>query len=106
MRGIARMLLVEIDRDDIEGYRRARAQLEQHVEQAIAVLAARQADHDAVAGFDHVEIGDRLPGEAAQALLQLVRFEALFFQRLVVRRVHVYRFTLRPPSTAMIWPVT
>src|SRR3990167_6751407 len=87
MRRIARMLLIEIDRDKVERYRRQRTQLEQHVEQAIAVFAAGEADHDAVAGFDHVEIGDRLSGEAAQALLQLVCFEALLLQLLVIRRV-------------------
>ena len=70
--GIARVTLVEVDRDDLEVERRGLAQLQQDVEQTVAVLAAREAHHHAVAGADHVEVGDRLAGEAAQALLELV----------------------------------
>lgn len=35
-------------------------------------LAAGQADHDLVPVFNHVEIGDRLTGLSAKALLQFV----------------------------------
>jgi hypothetical protein len=52
--------------------RRARLQLEQDVEQAVAVLAARHAHHDLVAFLDHVEVDDGLAHLAAQALFQLV----------------------------------
>jgi hypothetical protein len=49
-------------------------QLEQDVEQAVAVLAARQAHHDLVAVLDHVEVDDGLAHLAAQALFELVGF--------------------------------
>ena len=45
----ARLLLVEVDRDHLERERRAVLEREQDVEQAVAVLAAGQADHHAVA---------------------------------------------------------
>ena len=35
-------------------------------------LATGQADHDLVAVFNHVEIGNRLTGQSAKALLQFV----------------------------------
>ena len=47
------------------------------VEQAVAVLAAREAHHDPVALFDHAEVGDRLAHLAAQALGKLVGLEIL-----------------------------
>jgi hypothetical protein len=68
----AGLLLVEVDRHDVEVHRRALAQGQQQVEQRVAVLAARQADHDLVAGLDHVEVGDRLADLAVQPLAQLV----------------------------------
>ncbi len=67
----ARLLLVEVDGHDVEIDRRALAQQQQHVEQAVAVLAAGQADHHLVAVLDHVEVGNGLAGQAQQALLQL-----------------------------------
>jgi hypothetical protein len=51
------------------------AQEQQDVEQGEGILAAGKADHDLVAGLDHVEVGDRLADLAAQALGQLVGFE-------------------------------
>jgi hypothetical protein len=51
--GEAGLLLVEVDRDQLEVDGRALLQLEQDVQQAVAVLAARQADHHAVAFLDH-----------------------------------------------------
>ena len=54
--------------------------MEQDIEQRVTVLAARQAHHHLVAVHDHAEIGDRLPGQPAQALRELpglVRFLAL-----------------------------
>ena len=56
-------------------HRRALAQSRQDVEQRVAVLAARQADHDLVAGLDHVEVADRLAHLAVQPLAQLVGLE-------------------------------
>jgi hypothetical protein len=51
----------------------ARLQPLQHVEQAVAVLAARQAHHHAVALLDHVEVDDGLAHLAAQAFFELER---------------------------------
>jgi len=70
--GEPRLLLVHVHRDHFEPDRRDLLQIEQHVEHGVAVLAAGQADHDLVAILDHVEVGDGLAGEAAQALLQFV----------------------------------
>ena len=72
MLGKAGLLLVEVDRDDLEGHRRACTQREQQIEQGIAVLAARDADHHLVTRFDHRKISDRLAHLAAQPLVQLV----------------------------------
>ena len=71
----ARLLLVEVDGDEVEAHRRARAQRQQDVEQRVAVLAAGQADHDPVALLDHRVVGDRLPDLALQPLAQLVGLE-------------------------------
>jgi hypothetical protein len=46
-------------------------QLQQQVQQRVAVLAAGQAHHHLVAGLDHAEVGNRLADLAAQALGQL-----------------------------------
>ncbi|MNN25154.1 hypothetical protein D3C81_1386120 [compost metagenome] len=46
--------------------------MHQHIEHGVAVLATGQADHDLVAVFNHVEIGNRLTGLTAKALLQFV----------------------------------
>ena len=51
------------------------AQAQQHVEQRVAVLAARQAHHHLVARLDHREVGDRLAHQAAQALGELGALE-------------------------------
>ncbi len=88
MRGKSRLLLIKIDRDDVELDRRAFAQMQQHIEQRVTVLAARQAHHDLVAGAYHVEIADRLPGQAAQAFGELVRFVLLLLDDSGFRRVH------------------
>ena len=47
-------------------------QLQQDVEQRVAVLAAGQADHHFVAFADHAEIGDRAADLVAQAFAELV----------------------------------
>lgn len=72
MLGKTGLLLVHVHRDDLEADRRDLLQVEQDVEHGVAVLAAGQADHDLVAILDHVEVGDGLAGQAAQALLQFV----------------------------------
>jgi hypothetical protein len=70
--GEAGLLLVHVHRDDLEPDRRHLLQIQQHVEHGVAVLAAGQADHHLVAILDHVEVGDGLAGQAANALLQFV----------------------------------
>ncbi len=70
--GKARLFLVHVHRDDVELDRCNLLQVHQHVKHGVAVLAPGQADHDLVAIFDHVEVGDRFAGQAAQALLQFV----------------------------------
>ena len=72
--GEAGLLLIEVDRHDLEVDGRALLHLEQDVEHAVAVFATGHADHDAVTLFDHVEVHDRLAHLAAQALFQLVGF--------------------------------
>jgi hypothetical protein len=50
---------VDVDGDQGEVDRRAQAQLVEDLQQGPAVLAAREADHDAVAVLDEEVIGDR-----------------------------------------------
>ena len=71
----ARLLLVEIDGDDVEAERRAPLQRAQDVEQAVAVLAAGEADHHPVARRDQAVVADRFADLAAQPLAELVRLE-------------------------------
>jgi len=70
VRGEAGLFLVEVDGYQVETHWRAALQGQQHVEQRVGILAARQADHHAVAVRDHPEILDRLADQAAQASLQ------------------------------------
>ena len=70
----AGLLLVQVDGNQLKVDWRAGLELEQNVQHAVAVLAARDADHHAVAGLDHVEVHNRLPHLAAQAFFQLVGF--------------------------------
>src|SRR5262249_29713471 len=103
----ARLLLIEIDGNDLEAKRRAVLERQQNIEQRVTVLAAGQADHDAIAGFDHREITDRLADLAAQAFFELVGLE-LDLARIAhasgrhVDRApmifHVRSLTDRPPS--------
>ena len=59
----------------------------------------REIERDAVAGLDQPEVCDRLARLTAQALGELVAF--------VFPPARVgHRNTERPPSTAMVWPVT
>ncbi len=84
----ARLLLVEVDGDDREARRRAALQFEQDVEQRVAVLAARDADHHLVALADHREVADRAADLTAQSLDELGRFDrALALDRRIGERI-------------------
>ena len=87
--GKSGLLLVEVHRHQLVGHRRALLAADQQVEQGVTVLAARDADHDLVAGLDHVEVGDRCAKLAVQALGELVGFEGRLLQcGRVLRGVH------------------
>src|SRR5690606_18820214 len=62
----AGLLLVQVHRHQLERHRRLALQLQQDVQQGVAVLAAGQAHHDLVASLDHAEVGDGLADLAAQ----------------------------------------
>jgi hypothetical protein len=80
LRRKARLLLVEIDRDQREVHRRRGLQLQQQLQHRVGILAAGQAHHHAVAGRDHRVILDRLAHRAAQALGELVDLDARLFR--------------------------
>ena len=70
--GIARLLLVEVYGDQVEGHRGTALQRAQDIQHGVGVLAAGQADHDPVTLADHGEIDDCLAHLPAQAFLQFV----------------------------------
>src|ERR1035437_1130984 len=74
----AGLFLVQVDGNQLEMDRCTGLQLEQDVEQAIAVLAARDAHHEAVAFLDHVVVDDGLADLAAQTLFKFVDFSFYF----------------------------
>jgi len=74
----SRLLLIQIHRQNVELHRCALAQFQKDIQQRVGILAARQAHHHPVAGFDHVEILDGLARQAAQALFQLVAVHRMF----------------------------
>ena len=71
----SRLLLVEIDRHDVEMNWRVVAQVEQDIEQPKGILAPGEAHHHLVAFFNHVVVGDGLTNFAPQTLGQFVGFE-------------------------------
>src|SRR5882672_7747468 len=64
------MPLIEIARDQRELDRRAPLQVLEQVQQRERVLAARDADQDAIAGLDQAEVGDGAAHVAEKAFLQ------------------------------------
>ena len=66
--------MVQVDRDEFEINWRTLLHFEQNIKHAVAVFAARHADHDAVAFFNHVELADGLTHLTAQAFFELVCF--------------------------------
>ena len=63
---VAWLFLVQVHGDQFEFHRCLFLQLQQHVQQRVAVLATGQADHDLIAGLDHRVVGNGLTGQAAQ----------------------------------------
>ena len=53
---------VDVDRDQREVDRRPLPQVVERLQERPAVLAAREADHDAIAVFNEVEVGNRFRG--------------------------------------------
>ena len=70
---------VDVHGDERERNRRALPEQVEHLQQRPAVLAARQADHDAVAVLDHLVVDDRLGRLLGEPRLQLtpIRHETL-----------------------------
>ena len=60
------------------GGRRALAQFEQNIQQAITVLTARQTDHDFVTVLYHVVVANRLPHLSHQTFVEFIVFVVLF----------------------------
>ena len=73
----AGLLLVQVHRHQLEIHRRGVLQIAQNLQHGVGILAAGQAHHHLVAVLDHVEVGDRPAGLAAQLLLQLVETGAV-----------------------------
>jgi ribonuclease BN (tRNA processing enzyme) len=69
----ARLLLVEIHRDQAEVDRRALLHRHQHREHGVGILAAGDADEQRIAVFDHVVISDGSADIAFQALFQALK---------------------------------
>ena len=76
-----RLLLVEVDRHQLELHRRPRLQVAQNIEQREGILAAGQANHHPVAVLDHVEILNGPADVAPQPLLKLIKIVLLFPDR-------------------------
>jgi len=88
-----RLFLIEVHRHQREGDGRAFLQITQDLQHGIAVLAARKTNHNAVALFNHIEVGNRLTDVAAQTFLQLIDVVLFFFTDfLVLQHVIVAQF--------------
>ncbi len=66
----ARLLLVQVDRHQLEIHRRPVPQHHQHVEHGVGILAPTETDQDPIALLDHVEVRDGTAGFALQFLLE------------------------------------
>ena len=84
MFGEARLFLIEVDRHQGEGNWRAFLQVAQNLQHGVAVFTAGEANHDAVAFFNHIKISDRLADVTAQALLQFVDIVFFFLCNLLI----------------------
>jgi hypothetical protein len=74
----ARLTLVERVGEDLEAAARAQAQLVEQREQGVGILAAGEADQDAVAALDHVVVGDGLAQIVQQLAFDLFRVHTDF----------------------------
>jgi hypothetical protein len=80
MFGKAGLLLIEVNREQLEPDRRPALKIEQQSQQCVTVLTTTETDHNAVAVFDHVEVGDRASDAAQKVLFQF--FSAHAFEPL------------------------
>ncbi len=67
---VARLALIEVHSDELERHRRSLARALQEMQQGVAVLAAADGDHHAVAGLDELVIGNASPHLASESLFQ------------------------------------
>ena len=84
MLGEARLFLVEVDRYQAEADWRALLQIAQNFQHGVAVFTAGEADHNAVAVFDHVEVSDGFAHVTTQTLLQFVQIVLFFFTNFLI----------------------
>lgn len=81
-------------------------QLSEQIEHGIRIFAAGQADHDAIAFFDHVEVDDSLANQAPQALVEFVELVVLFFEQVRVHAVvRSVDFVIDPSGGMQCWGV-
>ena len=86
MLGKVRLALIEIAGDEFDRQQSTPAKLHEHRQQAVGILAARQADEPATLAPEHGEILEGLPRLADQLLPQPV--EAAGLRRMAEKRLH------------------
>ncbi len=67
MGGEPRLLLIQVDGNDVEMDRRTAADRQQDLQEPVTVFPAGKADHDLVAFLDHAVVGNGLSHQAAEA---------------------------------------
>ena len=67
---VARLPLIEVHRDDLERHGCPLAGALEQVQQRVAVLAAADGDHHAIAGLDELEVRNAPPHLASESLFQ------------------------------------
>ena len=72
MLGEARLLLIQVHRNNVEMDRRMGFHVEQNIEHGITVFAAGQTHHDPITVFNHVEVSNGFAHMTTQSLVQLV----------------------------------
>ena len=71
------MALVDVDDLQLEADRRLALERAQQVQHRVAVFAAAHGDQDAIAVFDHREVGDGARHGAAELLLERSSVDAI-----------------------------